>query len=394
MVQLRRISRQLSQLNPFVASAAQPVANAISRGFDPTMRVDFVRIQLDLSIGGAALPGTVAIQNRAELDSILDGAMTNIRFFSGTCGEMIRNLSLSQLYKLVEYTSGEHISFAGINGIGTQTVTAAGDVAVQLELRVPYNLVKHTSFRAAHAPRVMQMSDGGFGYTTGVGTCTIGGAAATPFNVANCNIQIFLEGPTNAGVSKSSPLLYEQQVFNAVQGLEFPSGLYYTILQDTTSATAAFGPTAGGLAAAWRVFQDGVETTSMNDSDPMGAVAAAMSGLGGADAWRVAAGYDIVGAGGESTYDVPGIPIAFTSYTDRSRDLECVAGSRLVIDMGTAYPAAQTFLACRVIPVSQVPDVAECPCNGNPQAVPQGMPGEGGGTSSAVKPFAPVKLKG
>jgi hypothetical protein len=394
MAQLRRISRQLSQLNPFVANAAQPVSNPISRGFDPTMRVDFVRIQLSLEIGGGVLPGTVSIQNRAELDSILDGAMSNIRFFSGTCGEMIRNLNLSDLYRLVEFTTGEHLSYTGINGIGTQTVTnAAGNVDVQLELRVPFNLIKHTSFRAAHAPRVMQMSDGGFGYTAGTGTCTLGGVAATPFNVANCNIQIFLEGPTNAGVSKSSPLLYESQVFNAQQGLEFPSGLYYTLLQSTTSALAAWGPTAGGLAAAWRIFLDGVETTSMNDSDPMGAVKAAMDGLGGSDSWRVSSGYDVAGVGGESTFDVPGVPIAFTSYTDRSRDIECVAGSRLVVDMGTAYPAAQTFLACRVIPVSQVPDVAECPCNGNPQAIPQGMPGEGGGTSSAVKPFAPVTIK-
>lgn len=391
MAQMKFISRPLQQLNPFVAGQVQPVQNPISRGFDNAFRIDHVTFEILLQVAIATTPGTVTLLNRAELDSILNAACVNIRLFSSTYGDLIRSLTLAQLNKAVEYLSGEHAILFGMNGIGTPSVTGgtapAGSLDIQIKVRVPFNLIKHAA-RAAHAPRVMGFQDGGLSYTTGTGLCTIGGLVGT-VNAASSNINIYLEGPTNAPIVKTSPLLYEQTTFNALQGNEHSAGLYYLLMQDTDSAFAAFGG-VGGNASGWRMFIDGEAYAEMNDTDPLNAVEDVMRGLGGAEAWRVAAGFDGTVANSESTFNVPGIPLIRTPYTARSWDL-AVASQRIVTDMGTAYTAASNFLSVRVIPTNQVPDVKQCPCNGGASATPTGMPGEGSATSSAVAPYAPQR---
>ncbi len=399
MPQLQRISRPLSQLNPFVANAAQPVQNPVSRGFESTQRIDALVIQVDLEVALAAAPGT-AFLTRAEFDGMLDASMQNIRFFSSTCGEMIRNLSLSDLVNIVHHTSGEFPSVEGINGIGSTFSTGqggapAGSFRTKLEIRVPFSLVKHGSIRAAHAPRVMQMQDGGFGYTcgTGAGFTASAGAAAATITAANSQINVYIEGPKNAPIAKASPLLYESTTFNALQGLEFPAGLYYSLLQDTDSPNAGWGAT-GGLAAGWRLFSDGVEYLGMNDTDPLNATDYAIRGLGGAEAWKVSAGIGTAGSatGVNTLYDNAGVPLVSTPFTNRSWDF-FQASDRVVVDMGTNYTTAQTFLNCRVIPTNQVPDVAACPCNGGASAIPTGLPGEGSATAAAIAPYAPQRAK-
>mgnify|MGYP003627732444 CR=1 FL=1 len=394
MAQLQRISRPLSQQAPFVANAAQPVSNPVSRGFETTQRIDALVIQLDLEIAIAGAPGTATFASRAEFDGMLNAAMQNIRFFSSTCGEMIRNLNLAQLVKVVHYTTGEFPTFQGIHGVGSLMTTGlgalpAGSLGAKIEVRVPFSLVKHSSIRAAFAPRVMQMQDGGFGYTSGTGAgFTIGGAAGT-ITAAASRINVFISGPRNSPVAKASPLLYEANVYNANQGLELPAGLYLSCVQNTDSADTAWGA-AGGLAAGWRLFADGNEYVGMNDTDPLNAVDFATRGLGGAESWLVTGGYDQLT--NQTVYDVVGIPVISTPYTDRSWDF-FQANDRVVIDTGTNWTAAQTFLSARVIPTNQVPDVAQCPCNGGATAIPTGLPGEGSATAAQVMPYAPQRAK-
>lgn len=390
MAQVQRISRPLSTLAAFAASTVQPVANPQQRGFSDTQRIDYIEVEIDGSLDDAVAGTATVIADHDELNALLDCIATNIRLFSSTYGDMIRTLNLSECSMLASFLAGEFPMIQGLAPIGQAAAHAAGNCPFNIRIRIPFNLPNHQSLRASFAPRVMGFSDGGLNYTTGTGAVTLNGVPHT-INAAT-TITFRIEGPRNAKLLKTTPLLYESVAQPGRDGQEFSSGLWLLLLNATDSVNTAYGA-VGGVAGGVRIFNDGQEQLNMIDYSPYGALEDVQRGCGGTTAWGYNYGTNIATVGGTAPSVYAGVPVISTAYTARTADTT-VCNQRLVVDTGTNFTAASTWLSVRCIPVNQVPDVTICDTCAGAKGVRKGFPGEGSSTSPSMAAYTPQEVAG
>lgn len=380
MSQVFEVSRILSDNNAAVANTSQPLENPLSRGMDPAMRIDYLDFTIvgTMTAGGLG-SGTLGFIDKANRDQFLDAILSNIRLYSSSVNETIRNLSLSELCQSISFLNSDFIQ-SNLPRPG-QIMNYADGNPFRLSVSCPWRLA-NPALQAMYCARAGQYADGGLTYTTGSLTFTPADGQA---RTISCSIEARMRGPISAQEVKSSPLCYEKYTTSGIS--EFPSGLYASLQNFTDSPDSAYAG-AGGASAGYRVSIDGVDVINMLDFDPISRTAAMADASADPSAFDLDTQFEGTTGTGSNTFlwGRAGIPIFYTSLRDLSFNLP-VVNKRLVVESGANITTTNCdYLAVRVRRLSEISDSPRCGASiGNPVVIgnPQGP------TSAMTVPFAP-----
>ncbi len=387
--QLIKQSYLLADYQTQTANQVQAVENPLSRGMSADLRID----SLDLFIGGkikdkAGNETHMHFDNESEVLGFYDALYSNIRLSSGTLGDVIRNLSLGEVVKAVQFLNGDFPdSTLPKPGRNQEFCTVGGDGEFQAVVRIPFNLAA-PAIRASYAPRASQFPDGGLAVTTGsleFTTTSHAGASVTWEIDSTTPMEWRMRGPELPMESKISPILYEKYTNTGIA--EFPQGAYLQLFQNTDSPKTAYG-TSGGASAGFQVDADGDTIIYPSNYNPLNALSSLIQESSDPAAFELDAAFEQSEYGTGTSQGVfarVGTPILNVDYGDSSYNIPVVA-KRLVVQPGSNLTTGSVdYIACRVRPLDQVGDAPRCGAGISGSGVP--LPAPAGPTSPAIKPF-------
>lgn len=377
-------TRTLDEQTTFVAGRQNPVQNPMSRGLPATMRLDY----LDLTVRGTMTDGgaggtSLVFDNNTVFNSFLDSIFSNIRLYSSTVGDPIRNLSLSELVFLVGRINADKIQ-TNLPSPGGSVNFLSGDTFT-LNVTIPFRL-DNQAILSQYASRAGQYTDGGLESTCGTGTWTELNSGTTWTIAGSTRLEWRLRGPEVQNMEiKSSPVCYEKYTNTGIA--EFPAGMYLTLDNHTDSAVAAYGAT-GGASAGCRIDVDGETTVNMNDFAPIDRVGAMIQEGPDPSAWDLSATQAQGTATQDYIWDRIGVPIVYLPVSALTFGLLTVA-KRLVIEPGANWAATIDYLGTRVKRLSEIGDAPRCGAGSAGTGVT--IPAPSGPTSASSAKYQPQK---
>lgn len=378
----------LAEYATLTASQVQSVQNPLSRGVDPALRIDSLECFIKGTMKDKAGAATkMHFKNQGEVLGMYDSIVSNIRFYSSTVNDCIRNLSLGETVKAVEFLNADFPdSTLPKPGHNMDFCTAGGDGEFQIVVRIPFALAA-PSIRASYAPRAGQFSDGGLAVTMGdleFDTTDHTGTTVTWEVSTSTRMEWRIRGPILPMEAKISPLLYEK--YANVGIAEFPQGAYLNLFQNTDSPITAYG-TSGGASAGFQVDVDGTPVIYPSNYNPLNALSSLIQDSSDPAAFELDTAFEQSEYGtntAQGSFARVGTPILNVDNQDSTFNVPVVE-KRLVIQPGANYTTTSVdYIAVRVRPLDQVGDAPRCG-SGITQGV--ALPAPSGPTSPMIKPF-------
>ena len=364
--QLIKQSFLLSSQNTLTAAQVLPVENPVSRGISNLLRIDTLEMTVTGSIKdtGAGAGIDIHFKDDAEVLGFYNALLSNIRFYSSTVNDCIRNLSLGEIVKMVQFVNADFpdstLPVPGRSMPFTNPATDEG--SFQCIVRIPFALAA-PSIRASFAPRVGQFTDGGLALTTGsltFSTTDIAGANVDWEIQNSTRMEWRVRGPVLPMEAKISPLLYESYQNTGIA--EFPGSSYLCLFQNTDTPIGAYG-TSGGASAGWQVDVDGTPVILPSNYNPLNALSSLIQDSSDPAAFDVDSAFEdneVSSGDARGIYSRVGVPIYNMDNQDSTFNI-LVAEKRLVVQPGANYSVGTVnYLACRIRPLDQVGSAPQC----------------------------------